>query len=87
MPAYASKHMPSICELMLPYLTVTKVSLKTGMLSNDGTHSDSTCMNLLVAVPVTMIPTGFFIMGSGILVVGSWVGWDLDYYTICVAGS
>ena len=57
------------------------------MLSNDGTHSDSTCMNLLTAVPVTMIPAGFFIMGSGILVVGSWVGWDLDYYTICVAGS
>ena len=34
-----------------------------------------------------MIPAGFFIMGSGILVVGSWVGWDLDYYTIFVAGS
>ena len=66
---------------------MTKVSLKTGMLSNDGTPSVSSCMNLLIAVPVTMIPAGVFIMGSGILVVGSWVGWDLEYYTIFVAGS
>ena len=42
---------------------------------------------MLAAMLDSLIQEGLLLMGSGILGLGSWVGWDFGSDTIFVAGS